>query len=55
MPAGPQRCRDLCGQKSSGTLVDLEQARTVRIFKPPDSNIEAGHQGVLDSGRAGEP
>jgi len=30
-------------------------AHRVKIFKRPDSNIEAGHQGVLDSGRAGEP
>ena len=29
--------------------------RRVKIFKRPGSNIEAGHQGVLDSGRAGEP
>jgi len=28
-------------------------ARRVKISKRPGSNIEAGRQGVLDSGRAG--
>ena len=33
----------------------LGDARRVKIFKRPESNIEAVHRGVLDSGRAGEP
>src|SRR3954453_2953542 len=32
----------------------LEDGRRVKIFKRPDSSIEAGRQGVLDSGLAGE-
>ncbi|HVM75302.1 MAG TPA: hypothetical protein VMT75_06625 [Candidatus Saccharimonadales bacterium] len=30
-------------------------SRRVKIFKRPGRNIEAGRQGVLDSGRVGEP
>jgi hypothetical protein len=34
---------------------DTTHCRRVKIFKRRGSNIEAGHQGVLDSGRVGEP
>ena len=34
---------------------DCLRARMVKIFKRPGSNNEAGHQGVLGSGCAGEP
>ena len=37
------------------TFSRTDGRRMVKIFKRPGSNIEAGHQGVLDSGRAGEP
>jgi hypothetical protein len=43
----------LRGVSSLGIIAGIP--RRVKILKRPGSRIEGGHQGVLDSGRAGEP